>query len=92
MRVIIKHPEHDPYVADIPNTLDALQGQVGGYIEVVSMKNYVVICNEEGILLKLPYNFTLNNRHHFFGTVIIAGTADENFADVPDEVIKEFDA
>ena len=36
---------------EIENTLEALQREVGGYIEVVNLgDNYVLICDEEGKL------------------------------------------
>lgn len=38
-------------------TLSELQSYVGGYIEMVNLPNgECMICNEEGLLLNLPYN------------------------------------
>lgn len=40
---------------EIPYTLEAMQGLVGGYIETVEiMDGIVIVCNEEGKLLGLP--------------------------------------
>ncbi len=42
---------------DIPNTLEALQDQVGGYIETVRLATDILaIVNEEGRLIGLPKN------------------------------------
>lgn len=45
------------HLEDIDNTLEAMQEFVGGYIEAVTLSDgKVIICNEEGKLLGLPYN------------------------------------
>lgn len=55
MRVIRIDTAHRIYWDDLPNTLEALQQAVGGYIEVVPLNEQLcVICNEEGKLLGLP--------------------------------------
>lgn len=62
MNVIKIVPGHEPVMADINNTLAALQQAVGGYIETVTLPRtgLVVIVNEEGRLLELPENGVLN--------------------------------
>lgn len=37
-------------------SLEELQAAVGGYIEMVTLKNKIIICNEEGKLMNLPLN------------------------------------
>jgi len=100
MKVIIKRPcDQFGEEATIPNTLKALQEAVGGYIETVTLENGVVlICNEEGKLRDMPYNFTLRipprammfevinelfGQCKFFGTVIACGAEGDEFADIP---------
>jgi Domain of unknown function (DUF3846) len=52
---------------EIPNTLEALQELVGGYIETAPMgEGFVGICNEEGMLINLPQNML-----GFYGDVFI---------------------
>lgn len=42
---------------EIPNTLQALQKVVGGYIEIAKVgDNLIAVCNEEGMLEGLPIN------------------------------------
>jgi len=92
MKVIIKRPcDQFGEEATIPNTLKALQETVGGYIETVTLDNGVVlICNEEGRVHDMPYNFTLRRirgvvtvQNAIFGTVIACGADGDEFADIP---------
>ena len=83
MKAIRKKPGCEPEVIDIDNTLKALQTEVGGYIETVTIaSDAVVTCNEEGRLHGLPYNCCVFGTS-FVGTVLIVGTKGEEFCDVP---------
>lgn len=48
MKAIRKKPGCAPELVEVDNTLKALQTEVGGYIETVSIADVVIICNEEG--------------------------------------------
>lgn len=72
---------------EIENTLEALQGLVGGYIEHVALKDGAsMFVNEEGLMLGLPPNELANTlvaTHrlrdilgHLVGTVVVVGSAD----------------
>lgn len=51
MKIIYKAPGLPAEIRDVPNTLEALQGLVGGYIETVTVAtDAAIICNEEGRL------------------------------------------
>jgi hypothetical protein len=53
---LIKHTGEvvEDYQAD---TLEQMQNAVGGYIQMVYLKDYkVMIANEEGLLYNLPHN------------------------------------
>ena len=83
--VLIKRPGVKAYHTYISNTLENLQKTVGGYIETVTpLNDLVLICNEEGRIKGLPYNFTMFGVD-FFGTVIFAGVDGDEFCDVPFE-------
>lgn len=82
MKAIRKKPGCEPELIDIDNTLAALQQEVGGYIETVSIADVVIICNEEGRLCGLPYNGRVCGVD-VVGTVLIVGTKGEEFCDVP---------
>lgn len=50
----------EPATESIENTLRALQGFVGGYIEAIRVfdddKSIILVCNKEGRLLRMPIN------------------------------------
>lgn len=78
MKAIRKKPGAQPEIIEVDNTLAALQTEVGGYIETVTIaSDAVIICNEEGRILGLPYNC------RFFG-VDFVGTKGDEFCDVPE--------
>jgi hypothetical protein len=82
MKAILKHPNSNPQIIEIDNTLDALQGAVGGYIEHVKLTDTVgIICNEDG-----KFNGSLANRFLYyqghlvdilFGNILIVDTNED---------------
>lgn len=90
IKVIVKHTFLEPMVCEIENTLEELQMIVGGNIEVYDVTpDMVVICNELGRMYGLPLNAQIGGEN-FVGTVVIAGIDGEDFADVPDYMIKMY--
>lgn len=88
--VLRKAPGEPWQVDTVANELHALQKAVDGYIEVVTLvPGIVVICDEEGWLYNKPCNCEIAGID-FVGTILIAGTAGEEFCDVPDDVISAF--
>jgi len=100
IKCIVKHPDEQfGHVTWVSDSLENLQKTVGGYIETVTLDNgLVLICNEEGKLRDMPYNFTLRTpprvtvfeaiyelfgQCKFFGTVIACGAEGDEFADIP---------
>lgn len=84
MKAIRKKPGCEPEIIDIDNTLEALQQEVGGYIEVVTVAvDTAIICNEEGRILGLPYCCHFCGTD-FVGTVLMAGVRGDGFSDVPE--------
>jgi len=68
IQVIRVRPHQEPELITIDSTLRALQREVGGYIEMVTLSNTAVaVCNEEGKILGME----LNRR---VGADIIVGT------------------
>lgn len=86
IKVIVKRPGEKPEWQTIPNTLEALQEIVGGYIEAVSpFTDAVIICNEEGRIRGLEYNCDVFG-YGFVGTIIFAGVDGEEFDDFPQDI------
>lgn len=85
IRVIVKKPEDiTGKVQIIPNTLEAFQTLVGGYIETVRLGDFVLIFNEEGRLKRMkpniqPEGFLLP----IVGPVVVAGVKEDDFDDCP---------
>ena len=83
MKAIRKKPGCEPEVIDIDNTLAALQQEVEGYIEVITLPyGAALICNEEGRILGLPDNGRLCGVD-VVGTALIVGVNGSEFCDVP---------
>lgn len=81
--VYIKEPGKMPRSVNISGSLENLQRTVGGYIETLTLADdMVIICNEEGKLLGLPYNCHICGED-FVGTIIFMGVHGDEFADVP---------
>lgn len=81
-------------VEKFPNTLEALQKAVGGYIEAVRVNDSIVIwCNEHGQMMGLNHNFHLyyngGNRGSVAGDVVIVATEYGDNVSLTDEEIDE---
>ncbi len=73
-----------PKVVVMPNTLEAFQAAVGGYIEAVTLDaNSVLVCNEEGKLNGLPANRQVGG-DIIAGTFLIVGADDGDFCSLSD--------
>ena len=92
IKCIVKRPDEQfGHMTLVSDSLENLQKTVGGYIETVSLDNgLVLICNEEGRVRDMPYNFTLRRmrgvvtiQNAIFGTVIACGADGDEFADIP---------
>jgi hypothetical protein len=60
IKVLVKEPDHPPYVKEIENELPNMKAIVEGYIEFVTLSRTAsLVCNEEGKLLGLPINVSL---------------------------------
>ena len=83
MRALIKEPGKASEIRDINDTLEELQGIVGGYIEAVTLtSDCVIVCNEEGRLMGLPYNCDIRGIS-FVGTIVLLGVKGDSFDDFP---------
>ena len=68
------------------NTLETYQHLVGGKIEAVTLfTDLVMIVNEEGRIIGLPYNLDIMGIK-VFGPAVFVGVDGEDFADCPAEV------
>lgn len=87
MRVMSKEPGKGWKVAEIENTLEALQQGVGGKLEAVTLaSDACILCNEEGRLLGMPYNITICGVS-FVGPLLIVGIAGEDFTGLTEQQV-----
>jgi len=79
IQVVIVEPIKKPYKKTIPNTLEAMNDIVGGYIEVIpcgvteTKTQLILTCNEEGKLLDLPFNRRIVGYDLIAGTFFLGG-------------------
>ena len=74
--VLKVEPGKSPETVTMPNTLDAMQKMVGGYIEVLPLSDVSLVCNEDGKLMGLEGNRRLGN-DIIVGTFFLAGDTQE---------------
>lgn len=96
MKVLVLEPMREPYAKEIDGSLESMNEIVGGWIETVYPTHpdeAVIVCNEEGKLMGLPWNRELKINGRTFD--IIAGTCficnapadEEDFTGLTDEQI-----
>ena len=95
MKVLVVEPHKKPYEKDVEDTLESLQGIVGGLIEPIYFDEEAIIVNEEGKINGLPFNRALRDENKrildlLFGTFFICGLGKENFTDIPEQVIPKY--
>ena len=84
IKVLFQAPGHSFVELMVKNELKSFQGLVGGYIETVTLaEDVVIVCNEEGHLLDLPFNCEICGAG-FVGNIVVAGVSGDEFSDVPD--------
>ena len=92
MKILIVEPGKHPRPADIPHTLEQMQKTVGGYIQAVYPWEdpVALICDEEGLLKQLEFNRLVTPEVPIFGTFFICGLGEEDFADLPADLMAKF--
>lgn len=85
IQVIAVKPYSAPAPLRIENTLQAFQDFVGGYIETITIADDLcIVCNEDGRLMNLPPNCTINGMS-FVGNIMIVKVDGDEFTDMDDE-------
>lgn len=92
LRVVVKSPGEAAREASIPDTLQGAQAAVAGLIDVIRVADGLdVVINDEGLLHRMPHNFTIVGD---FGPVPIVGpaffvavAADGDFQSLSDEQV-----
>lgn len=76
MRILVVEPGKKPEIRDIDGSLTSMQKIVGGTIEAIYpwADPVVLICNDEGKLLGLPFNRVLVDKDSGHVWDVVAGT------------------
>ena len=96
IRVLMCPANGEPHLTNIPRTLRSMQEAVGGYIETVTLMTrpkVILVCNEEGLIKRLPLNRSLPDPQLFgmsvwniVGDCFLCGTRGSSFTDLPESL------
>ena len=97
MQIIVVEPFKAAYTKDIEGSLESMQELVGGYIEAVYPfeDEVAIVCDEEAKLTGKRANRALTDERGrvydiICGTFFIAGLGEEDFTDVPEELVSKY--
>jgi hypothetical protein len=76
IQVIVCEPGEQPVLKLIPSGLEGMQAVVGGMIELVRLGQFDLYCNEEGLMMELPFNRYVG-RTPIVGTFFVCKADDE---------------
>ena len=89
IKVVAQNPGEISRIVTVPNTLEALQELVGGYIEVHHIGNgLLLVMDEDGRLKGLPENVRCVQYGTIVGPVFITADKDEDFRSLTPEEIQ----
>ncbi len=89
IKVVVQNPGEISRIVTIPNTLEALQELVGGYIEPHHIcGSLVLVMDEDGRLKGLPENVRCVQYGTIVGPVFITADQDEDFRSLTTEEIQ----
>lgn len=97
MTVLAVLPGKTPERMELDGSLESMQKFVGGTIQAVYPFSdpVAIVCNDEGKLLGLEYNRALRDDlgeiyDILCGRFFICGLGDDDFASLPDELLRKY--
>ncbi len=92
MKVLIVEPGRYPREAKISSDLESMQGIVGGLMQAVYPweDRAALVCNDEGKLMGLPLNRSLEDYDIIAGTLFICGLGRDDFAGLTQEQMAHY--
>ncbi len=93
MKILIVEPGRYPRAADIPHTLEVMQKVVGGYIQAIYLwENRVsLVCDDDSLLKQCRFNRMVGKDNAIFGTFFLCGLNEDDFTDLPDELLIKYE-
>ena len=91
LRVLFVQPHEKPFEAEIPNTLEAKQKAVDGYIEFVyNADETALVCDEEAKIKCKEGNRYLDGGGIVAGNFLVVGLGEEDCRSLTDEEIQKY--
>ena len=92
MNVLVVEPGFAPYEKEI-HGLSQMQETVGGLIQAIYPfeEEVAVVCNDEGILLGMPFNRSMEGGYGgVFGPFFVCGLGEEDFCSLTPEQVETY--
>nr|WP_317407413.1 DUF3846 domain-containing protein [Fournierella massiliensis] len=92
MDVLLFEPGKYPRSVSV-DTLEEMQQLVGGWITATYPFDdpVAVVANDEGLLLKLPFNRMVDPYHPIVGNFFLAGIGEDNFVSLSPELMEKYE-
>ena len=93
MKIVLVEPGKEARAAEISGSLQSMQQLVGGIIQAIYPWKGVsaaLVCDDEGLLKRLPFNRMVAPEVFIFGPCFICGVDTEDFADLPEALAERF--
>ena len=92
MDVLLFEPGKYPRSVSV-DTLEEMQQLVGGWITATYHFNdpVALVANDEGLLLKLPFNRMVDPYHPIVGNFFLAGIGKEDFISLSPELMEKYE-
>ena len=92
MKILVIEPGKYPYEKEIRGTLEEMQEIVGGPIQAIYpfCDKVGVIYNDEGLLLRMPFNRKIDEEYCIVGTFFLCGLGAENFTSLPEKLMEKY--
>lgn len=92
MKVLIVEPGQYPHKAEISGDLKSMQEIVGGLMQAVYPweDRAALVCNDEGKLMGLPLNRSLEDYDIIAGTFFICGLGKDDFTSLTENQIEHY--
>lgn len=92
MDVLLFEPGKYPRSVSV-DTLEEMQQLVGGWITATYPFDdpVAVVANDEGLLLKLPFNRMVDPYHPIVGNFFLTGIGEDNFVSLSPELMEKYE-
>lgn len=92
MDVLLFEPGKYPRSVSV-DTLEEMQQLVGGWITATYPFDdpVALVANDEGLLLKLPFNRMVDPYHPIVGNFFLAGIGEDNFVSLSPELMEKYE-